>query len=109
MCQFTNWYADEDGYVIQCKECMHFQVSFGTIMLTLDEQQYQTFVAIVAAKKQALVPMQDCNCKCIILPTPSSAVNIVLSEKELNFLFDMTQAADNELKASQLLSLFQKV
>lgn len=108
MCQFSNWYADEDGYVIQCKECMHFQVSFGTTMLTLNEAQYQTFVSIVACKKQELDPMHDPNCKCIVLPTPSGAVNIILSEKELNFLYNMTQAADNELKTSQLLGLFNE-
>lgn len=106
MCQFLNWYADEDGYVIQCKDCMHFQLSFGTTMLTLSEEQYQTFVAIVAYKKQELVPMQDSDCKCIVVPTPSNSVNIILSEKELTFLYDMTQAADNELKTNQLLSLF---
>lgn len=107
MCQFVNWYADEDGYVIQCRECMHFQVSFGTTMLTLSETQYQNFVAIVARKKQELIPMQHSDCKYIVLPTPSNAVNIILSEKELNFLYDMTQSADNELKTSQLLSLFK--
>lgn len=106
MCQFLNWYADDDGYVIQCKECMHFQVSFGTTMLTLSEEQYQTFVSIVAYKKQEVIPMQDSSCKCIVLPTPSNSVSIILSEKELNFLYNMTQSADNELKTNQLLSLF---
>ena len=109
MCQFLNWYANEDGYVVQCRDCMHFQLSFGTTMLTLSEEQFQTFVAIVAYKKQEMVSLQDSNCKNIIVPTPSNSVNIILNEKDLNFLYDMTQTADNEVKANQLLSLFNKV
>lgn len=106
MCYFKSWYYDEGGYIIQCEDCKHFQVSFGTSMLTLDERQYQTFTRMVCLKKEEHAAMQNTDCKCIILPTPSSSVHTILSEKELMHLYEMVQAADIEIKTDHMISLF---
>lgn len=108
MCQFKNWYADEGGYVIQCVDCKHFQVSFGTTMLTLDEQQFDVLTKTALQKKELHVCMPDPDCKCIILPTPSNSVHIILSERELLHLHEMTQAVDVEIKTNCMLSLFSE-
>lgn len=106
MCRFKNWYQDEGGYIIQCEDCRHFQVSFGTSMLTLDENQYSEFLKMVTAKKTDHVPMHNPDCKCIILPTPAPNIHIILTENELLHLYEMIQAADTEIKTEQLISLF---
>jgi len=106
MCRFKNWYQDESGYIIQCEDCRHFQVSFGTSMLTLDEMQYSEFLKIVTAKKMDHVQMHNPDCKCIILPTPSHNIHLILTENELLHLHEMVQAADIEIKTQQLISLF---
>lgn len=107
MCEYWNWYADEDGYIIQCKTCLYFQVCFGTTMVTLTEKQYHGFIKVIAAKKHGCIALENKNCKHIIIPTISDAINIILSERELDHLYDMTQTVDNELKTNQLLSLFK--
>lgn len=106
MCRFKNWYHDENGYVIQCEDCRHFQVSFGTSMLTFDEIQFKNFVQLLSAKKNEHVLMHNPDCKCIILPTPSNQIHIILSENELMELNEMIQAADTEMQTRQLLSFF---
>lgn len=108
MCQFKNWYADAGGYVIQCEDCKHFQVSFGTTMLTLDEQQYSIFTHSVLHRREEHICMPDPDCKCIILPTPSGTVHIILSERELFQLYEMMQTVDVDIKTNLMLSLFSE-
>lgn len=108
MCRFKSWYQDEGGYVVQCEDCRHFQLSFGTTMLTMDEYQFRQFSAMVLSKKEQHRLMLDPDCKCIILPTPSECVHTILSERELMHLSEILQATDTEIKANQLLSLFNK-
>lgn len=106
MCRFKSWFQDEGGYVIQCEDCRHFQVSFGTTMLTLDEHQFQHFNCLVQSKKECHVLMQDPDCKCIILPTTSELVHIIVSEREFAHISDMLQVVDTEMKAEALIKLF---
>jgi len=107
MCHFKSWYLDENGYIVKCERCHYFQVCFGTLMLTLSETDYQTFVELVSRKKEDHIPMQDPNIRCVILPTPSGVIHGILSEKELDHLYNMLQEVDNEMKAQQLIGLFE--
>ncbi|MBX2922306.1 MAG: hypothetical protein KF746_08960 [Chitinophagaceae bacterium] len=106
MCRFKNWYQDENGYVIQCEDCRHFQVSFGTSMLTFDEAQFKSFIQLVSDKKANHALMHNPDCKCIILPTPCSQIHLILSENEFMNLHEMIQAADTEIQTRQLLNFF---
>lgn len=106
MCRFKNWYSDENRYVIQCEDCLHLQVSFGTTMLTMDEKQYKQFAQMVLSKMDHQQPMQDTNCKCIVLQSHVDAVNLILSEHELMQLHDMMQAVDTEMRTKELMDLF---
>ncbi len=106
MCRFKNWHADEHGYVIQCEDCRHFQVSFGTTMLTMDEKQYRRLAENICQKLENRQPMQDPNCKCVILPGHVEAVHIILSENELLRLHDMIQSVDTEMRTKELMDLF---
>ncbi|MBX3253069.1 MAG: hypothetical protein KF862_02920 [Chitinophagaceae bacterium] len=106
MCRFKNWHQNENGYIIQCEDCRHFQVSFGTSMLTFDEAQFEGFTRLVSVRKADHVLMHNPNCKCIILPTPCSQIHLILSENELMSLYELIQAADTEIKTQQLLNFF---
>ena len=106
MCHFKTWYFDEHGYVVSCEHCNHFQVCFGTTMLTLSPTDYEVFVKMVAQKKEDHVSMCDLNIRCVILPTPCSNIHSFLSGRELDTLHTMLQTADNEMKAQELISLF---
>ncbi|MBN9384740.1 MAG: hypothetical protein J0H74_28555 [Chitinophagaceae bacterium] len=106
MCHFKTWYFDEHGYVVSCEHCNHFQVSFGTTMLTLSPTDYEVLVKMVAQRKEDHVPMHNPNVRCVVLPTPCSNIHSFLSERELQLLHDMLQEADNEIKTQQMIRLF---
>jgi hypothetical protein len=107
MCSYKSWFYDDNGYVIQCQSCKHFQVGFASIMLTLDEANFQTFVRVVFATKAEHVPVAMPCLKCIVLPTPSSCVNVLLTQPEFQQLYLMIEEVDTEIKVAQLLHLFK--
>lgn len=106
MCNFKQWSHSKHGYIIQCEDCKHFQLCFGTTMLTLREEEYIQFSEWVVYKQESLVPLPDKNLKCISLPTICPQVQVLVTEKELGNLYSLVQEADNEMKVNQLLSLF---
>jgi hypothetical protein len=106
MCHFKTWYFDDNGYVVSCEHCNHFQVCYGTTLLTLGPRDYQTLVRMVAEKKDDHIAMHDANVRCVVLPTPCRTIHSFLSERELSQLHHMLQEADNEIKAQEMLRLF---
>ena len=106
MCQFKSWYVDGNGYVVNCENCKYFQVCFGTTMLTLSAEDYQVFALLVTRKKEDHVPMHDPNIRCVVLPTPGANIHFLLTENELELLYNMLQEVDNEMKTRQLIELF---
>lgn len=108
MCQFKNCYAGSNGYIVRCEDCQHLQVAFGTTVLTLNEYDFLAFMGIVAYKKANHIPVYAPDMRSIVLPTPSSTVHLIFSERELNDLHTMLQEADNEIKAQQLIGLFAR-
>lgn len=106
MCNFKNWYYDDNGYVVQCLACNFYRMGFGSTLLTLTEKDYQFFFKLVCNTKEAHIAMHDVGIKCILLPTPCKSIHIMLNETELNELYSMMQEADIEMKTQQLLDLF---
>jgi len=105
MCNYTTWHFDNNGYIIQCKECDHYQVCFGTSMLRLNQNNFDVLVNIVKTRYDNLMPVER-DVKYIVLPTTTEDVNIIVSEAELLSLHTMLQNADNEIRAQQMLRLF---
>lgn len=106
MCHFKSWYFDDDGYVIECTSCEHLRVCFGSTMLTLTHADFRAFYDLVCWKKESHLPSCDENTKSIVIATPCRSVQIILSERELNDLYDMLQQADTEMQTQQLIDLF---
>lgn len=106
MCNFKTWHIDDHGCVLQCKACNTYQVTFGTTMLTLNENNFAAFVRLVMMRYETLVPTDD-KLKYIVLPTPSSVVHVVMTEKELLHLNCILQHADTEIKSHEMLALFE--
>ncbi len=106
MCNFKNWFFDDNGYVVQCESCNYFQVSFGTLMLTLDTLNFEALIDVVSNNMATLVPMKNKDIKCIILPLPSGCINAILTERELRQLHFMLEEADTDIRAHRLMELF---
>jgi hypothetical protein len=75
-------------------------------MLTLQDEEFETFLGLVNSRLGTLVPGQE-DIKQIILPTPCPGMNVILSGRELCALNTMLQQVDNERVAVALLDLFR--
>ncbi|UAY52487.1 DUF6686 family protein [Ferruginibacter albus] len=106
MCQFQQLYFSDDGYVVRCKKCDHFQVGFASTMLTVNEKDFDILLAIVKKKLNTEIQTNQL-VKSIIIPTPYTGVKILLTQQELQKLHAMLENADSEIKALALLDLFE--
>ena len=109
MCSYKTWFHDDSiGYTVQCEDCQNLQIGFGNVMLTLSFTAFSGFREMVNQEMEAIDPTRVNTSKCIILSTPCSSINLLLSTMELIALQTMLETADNEMKADHLLSLFEK-
>jgi hypothetical protein len=106
MCNLKTRYAGKEGYILQCADCRHMQLGFGTTMLNLSPVDFKALSDLVAYRMDNLVTFGD-DKKAILLPTPSAFCQMLLTERELQTLNHMLQCADNEMRAEALLQLFQ--
>ncbi len=104
MCEFQELYLNDDGFVILCKDCGHYQVCYGSTMLTFTKEDFKTFCKIV--KDKSLEKTVCANAKCIIIPTPYTGVGILLTKKEAMGFYAMLDKSDTEEKALLLISMF---
>jgi len=90
MCKWSTYYAGEDGYVVECADCRHVQLGFGTVMLTLSRADFIVFAQLTANQWACHVPTGS-HRKCIVLPTPVPFYKMLLTEDELQGLDRMLQ------------------
>lgn len=109
MCEFQTLHCSNDGYVVRCKECGHYQIGYGSTMLTLGDNDFETLCNVVMHK----CAEEDCpssnNCKRVIIPTVCKSMSILLTYKEALRFNEILQEADNEMKALELMDMFQKI
>lgn len=94
-CQFDIMAHNENGYVVYCNECSHYQLAFGTMVMTVSAEQFQKFHGqLVLAKEESAndpFPHQ----KTIRMPVGATHIRMALSPGEaeqLLILFEETQA-----------------
>ncbi|ANH83301.1 hypothetical protein A8C56_22015 [Niabella ginsenosidivorans] len=107
MCTFKTLYYEEDGYLIFCSECMHFQLAFQTSLLTLAARDLHILHALVKENYEyhcfEPVPYR----KNIYIPTPLEGYGMILDQAELAQLFHLLETAEVNYKAESLLELFK--
>lgn len=107
MCSYqTLFHDDNSGYVVRCKECENIQVGFGNIMLTVNENEFNSFRNWLKKIKDEQSPDQKETVRCVVMPTPCEGVKLLLSIRELREFDNMLEEADTELQSSSLLKLF---
>lgn len=106
-CDFQSLYYGEEGYVVRCKQCAHYQVAFISTMLTLSEADFYLFYKQV--KNKVFQSYSDINqdAKIIMIGTPSQDVHLILTPIELMRLYKIMEEADSEIKVQELLCLFK--
>lgn len=106
MCGFQYLYNGEDGYVVRCKNCGHYQLAFASIILTLSRSEFQSFCELAKYKCNEPDYSLAEHSKSIILQTPAQGVFILLTKNEGDRLCEILEEADNEDKALCLMSMF---
>ncbi|MGE9311896.1 DUF6686 family protein [Niabella sp. CJ426] len=106
-CDFQSLYYGEEGYVVRCKQCGHYQVAFISTMLTLNEADFYIFCKQVKYKVLQSYSNVNQDSKIIIIATPSQDVSLILTPGELTRLHKTLEEADSEIKTQELLCLFK--
>lgn len=107
MCEFKYLFSGEDGYVVRCKNCAHYQLAFASFMLTLSHGEFQSFCELVKYKCQRVDDVLTGYSKTVLLQTSAPGVFVLLTKDEVLRLHEMLEEADNEERSVSLLSLFR--
>ena len=106
MCLFQHLHLDENGYVIRCTECGHYQFAFSAVVLTLSAPDFILFHELATRNLLSSSPCEQDAEKRIVLPTPYEGVKLLLNRCELQKLASMLDKADSEEKTQALMQLF---
>lgn len=105
-CQFQTLYTGEDGYVVRCKECGHYQLAYLCVMVTLNEKEYISFRHVVQQQYEDSLCLANEYCKCVVVQTPAAGTCFLFTGREIKRFAELLDEADNEEKALALLELF---
>lgn len=108
MCEFQSLYFGDDGYVVRCGKCGHYQVAFASTMLNMTEEDFVKLCQLVKTKMEEPDHYNNPSAKCIVVPTASKGMYMLLTRKEAERLNEILEEADSEEKALAMMSLFQQ-
>ncbi len=93
MCDYKVLSHNENGYIILCDSCSHYQLTFGTKAITIEPENFKDFFEQVTAIKNNT----DCNGfekqKRISLNIFSKFILMVLTYSELICLYELLDEA----------------
>ncbi|HTN36708.1 MAG TPA: DUF6686 family protein [Arachidicoccus sp.] len=107
MCDFTNLYSEENGFVLRCKHCESYQIGYGGLMLSLNSIDYMRFCELLQYLSGKELPFEAMQSRNIVIPTPYAGVNFLLCQQEIRTLHQILAAAENEKLAQSMLALFR--
>lgn len=92
-CQFDIMAHNQNGYVVYCNECAHYQLAFGTMVMTVSAEQIQKLHRqLVLAREEAAndpFPHQ----KTIRMPVGAPHIRMALSADEAEQLLGLFEEA----------------
>jgi ribosomal protein S27E len=104
MCSYNTLHVNDDGYVVKCNSCRHFQVAFGTTVLVFTKDEFLDFCEIVNAETNEWYNDGFPQSKSIFIPTKCRDVALIFSYKEILKLHHVLANASLILQAHELLS-----
>lgn len=108
MCEFQSLYFGEDGYVVRCDKCGHYQLAFASTMLTMTKEDFATLCHTVKIKMNEANEYYHDSAKCIVIPAASKSTCLLLTKKEAQRLHEILEAADTEEKVQAMMRLFHQ-
>lgn len=105
-CEFQSLYFGDDGYVVRCKNCGHYQLAFLCIMITLKAENFSAFCRMIIQRSKETNQACAEHSKCVLIETPASNVSFILTKGEADRFAEILEQAGDEMKALSLLQLF---
>ncbi|GAA4460672.1 hypothetical protein GCM10023093_03710 [Nemorincola caseinilytica] len=102
MCNYNTLKNCRHGYVVQCRNCDHIQVAFGTTILSLTRAQYYEYLAQVQEQYDEHHKIMPWDQKAIHLPTAAKGVAMIYTVSELHILLDMLKEGRKKLEYNDL-------
>ncbi len=111
MCDFERLAFTQHGYIVRCTECGHYQLGFGTSMLTISGEEFSTLFKTAHRRLYNVAEIEAISfseeTKNVVITTPVTGMCFILTRKELQQLYELLDKADNEIKALSLMELFK--
>ena len=76
----------KQGYILKCSDCTSYQLGFGTTILSFTEDEFKTYNTIVFKEINDRAFSNTPTQKCIVTPTFSPGIKMVLSYNEFKNL-----------------------
>lgn len=108
MCEFQSLYFGDDGYVVRCCKCGHYQLAFASSMLNLLEEDFKKLRSIIKNKNNEPDHYNNPSAKTVVIPTPVNGAFMLLTTRETKRLHEILEEADTEEQALAMISLFQQ-
>lgn len=103
MCSHKILAHNETGYIAICTNCEHYQIAFGTTVMSLPEQQYKEFAEHLymnCTNKACLdFPAQ----KSVVLPVFCAHLQMILSFNELLRLEELMRQASVMTEVNKII------
>jgi len=105
-CSYDSLYFGDDGYIVRCRSCGHFQLAYASILLTLNADDFEVLRHIVATRSGEAPQQFDHAGKTVVIQTPAAGIFILLTPAEVRRFAIILEEADTEAKVLSLLGLF---
>lgn len=103
MCNYKILTENKNGFIVQCSDCEHIQLGFGTSLINFSEDDFFDFHLQARDLLKKNIAVKDKKEKCIYLNTFTENSRMALSYNELTTLSEMLSSASNMLIVFNLL------
>lgn len=102
MCNYKTLQHNSNGYVVQCRNCNHIQVAFGTTIVSFSREQFYEFISVIDEQYQLHSLCLQRAKKMVHVHTPSGNLAMIYSVNELSALLYLLVEGRNALEFNEL-------
>lgn len=104
MCTYQQLARLNEGYVIRCKQCQHYQVAYLKLVMSMTSQEFGKLLVEVQHTIQEAGFAKPGVGYMISMGKPG--VHLYLTYAELNVFSNMLDTAESEVRALELIEQF---
>jgi cephalosporin hydroxylase len=104
MCNLKVLHHNEHGHVVQCANCRHLQIGYGTTVISMDTDEFEKFNNAISESYEEYKNAHFSEFKNITMHTPYKQIRLVFSPRDLMLLQDLLGQAGIMMEVNSLLS-----